>query len=330
MSKVKPRVFVTRKLPGPALEMLGRECEVEVWPEDSPPPPDILRDKVAGTQGILCLLTDRVDGDLLDAAGPDLKVVSNYAVGFDNIDVAAASSRGIPVGNTPGVLTETTADLAFALLMAGARRIVDGAKFAAAGLWESWSPTLLLGADVHAATLGILGLGRIGNSVARRARGFDMEVLYYHPSASPGRLVENARAVELDELFGRADFLSIHVPLKPETHHLIGEQALGKMKDTAVLINTARGPIVDHDALYRGLRDGQIAYAALDVTDPEPLPRSHPLYDLENCLIIPHLGSASVSTRSKMGVMAAENLLAGLAGEPLPHCVNPQVSCVST
>lgn len=322
---MSPKVFVTRQLPGPALEMIGKECELEVWPGENPPSFQSLCEKVSGIHGLLCLLTDRVDKRVLDAAGPGLKVVSNYAVGFDNIDVPEASSRGIPVGNTPGVLTETTADMAFALLMAGARRIVEGARFAEAGRWISWSPTLLLGADVHGATLGIIGLGRIGKAVARRARGFEMDVIFYHPSVRPGTRLENARAVELDELYKRADFVSLHLPLKPETHHLIGTEALEKMKSRAVLINTARGPIVDHEALFHALKKGEIAYAALDVTDPEPLQRTHPLYDLDNCLIVPHLGSASHATRAQMGLMAAENLLAGLKGERLPNCVNPEV-----
>lgn len=325
MEYMESKVFVTRRLPGPALEMMGRECKLEVWPEDEPPSHQMMCEKVAGVDGLLCLLTDTVDKEVLDAAGGGLKVVSNYAVGYDNIDIAETSSRKIPVGNTPGVLTETTADMAFALLMAGARRIVEGARFADEGRWMSWSPTLLLGEDIFGSTLGILGMGRIGRAVARRAKGFNMNVIFSHPSSPVGTSIDAARAVSLDELFERSDFLSVHVPLNNETHHMINGEVFKKMKKTAILINTARGPIVDHGALWEALESGHIAFAALDVTEPEPLPRTHPLYTLQNCLIVPHLGSASIVTRAKMGVMAAENLLAGVMGRKLPNCVNPEV-----
>jgi glyoxylate reductase len=243
------------------------------------------------------------------------------------VDVPAATTRGIPVGNTPGVLTETTADMAFALLMAAARRIVEGADYVRAGKWHTWGPTLLLGYDIHGATLGLVGLGRIGQSVARRAAGFDMNVIYYDPYGNE----EVASAVgaepraNLDDLLAEADFVSLHVPLSKDTHRLIDAEALGRMKSTSVLINTSRGPVVDPEALYDALVEGQLAYAALDVTDPEPLPTGHKLLTLPNCLVVPHVASASWATRTRMAVMAAENLLAGLRGERLPNCVNPQV-----
>jgi glyoxylate reductase len=241
--------------------------------------------------------------------------------------VAAATSRGIPVGNTPGVLTETTADMAFALLMAAARRVVEGADYVRAGRWRTWGPMLLLGHDVHGATLGIVGMGRIGQSVTRRAAGFGMRVIYFDPlcDATKGLFVDVAVQCGLDDLLAQADFVSLHVPLTESTYHLIDAAALSKMKPTAVLINTSRGPVVDSDALYEALAAGRIAYAALDVTDPEPLPAGHRLLTLPNCLVVPHIASASWATRTRMAVMAAENLLAGLRGQRLPNCVNPEV-----
>jgi lactate dehydrogenase-like 2-hydroxyacid dehydrogenase len=273
------------------------------------------------------MFANAVDSELLDAAGPGLKVISNYAVGYDNIDVAAATARGIPVGNTPGVLTETTADLAFALLMAGARRIGEGAEYVKAGEWGAWRKTMPLGRDVHRATLGIIGMGRIGRAVARRATGFDMRVIYYDPYCDPDKapFIGVGLHCELDELLAEADFVSLHVPLNEETRHLIDARALGLMKPTAILVNSARGPVVDTDALYDALAANQIAGAALDVTDPEPLPSDHKLLSLSNCLVVPHMGSATVVTRDRMAVLAAENLLAGLRGERLPNCVNPEV-----
>jgi len=323
----KPKVFVTRLIPEGGLELIRRACEVEVWPGELPPPRQVLLDRVRGLDGLLCLLTDRVDAELLDVAGPQLKVVSNMAVGYDNVDVAAATARGIPVGNTPGVLTETTADMAFALLMAAARRIVEGADYVRAGKWHTWSPTLLLGYDVHGATLGLVGLGRIGRAVARRAAGFEMRILYFDPYCDAGQapFVDLVPCCRLDDLLAEADFVSLHVPLTAETYHLIGAEALSKMKPTAVLINTSRGPVVDSEALYQALKEGRIACAALDVTDPEPLPADHKLLTLPNCLVVPHIASASHATRTRMAVMAAENLLAGLRGERLPNCVNPEV-----
>ena len=323
----KPKVFVTRAIPDRGLELLRQACHIEVWDGELPPPREALLERVRGVDGLLSLLTDPVDAGLMDAAGPGLRVISNYAVGYDNIDVAEATRRGIPVGNTPGVLTETTADMAFALLMAAARRIVEGAEYVRAGRWRTWGPKLLLGHDVHGATLGVIGMGRIGQAVTRRASGFDMRVVYFDPYCDPekGPFVGVAVRCDLADLLAEADFVSLHVPLTEETHHLIDASALARMKPTAVLINTSRGPVVDSDALYEALSAGRIAYAALDVTDPEPLPAGHKLLSLPNCLVVPHIASASWATRTRMAEMAAENLLAGLRGKRLPHCVNPQV-----
>ncbi len=322
---MKPRVFVTRELPGIALDRVSSRCELSIWKGDAPPPHKILMEKAHHMEGLLCLLTDCVDKAVMKAAGSRLKVISNYAVGFDNIDVATATSLRIPVGNTPGVLTETTADFAFALLFSLARRIVEGASIVRSGGWHSWSPTLLLGSDVYGATLGILGMGRIGQAVARRAVGFKMNVVFHDPSHRESQVFEGAKSVSFSELVSTSDYLSLHVPLNDITRHIINRDVFKEMKPTAHLINTARGQVIDQDALYDALKNGQIAGAALDVTEPEPLPGDHRLHTLTNCLIVPHLGSASTATRSKMAVMAAENLLAGLNNERLPHCVNPEV-----
>jgi lactate dehydrogenase-like 2-hydroxyacid dehydrogenase len=319
-----PRVYVARQVPEKGIDMLKEVCEVEVWEGELPVPRDVLMAKVADIDGIYCLLTERIDAELLDAA-PRLRVVSNMAVGYNNIDVDACTARGIPVGNTPGVLTDTTADCAFALLMAAARRIVEGADYVRAGNWKTWGPMLLMGPDVHGATLGIVGFGRIGQAMARRAQGFDMRVLYQDAYVSEADPALGATRVDLNTLLAESDFISLHVPLTEETYHLIGQKELRRCRPTAVLINTSRGEVVDPDALYQALLEGQIAYAALDVTEPEPLPADHRLLTLPNCIVVPHIASASVATRTKMAIMAAENLLAGLWGESLPNCVNPQV-----
>jgi glyoxylate reductase len=305
------RVFVTRQLPGGALDRLVAEHDVEVWPDSLPPPPDELLARAPELEGVLSLLTDRVDAQLLDAA-PKLRAISNYAVGVDNIDVDAATARGIPVGNTPGVLTDTTADLAVALMLGIARRLADGDAYVRRGEWRTWEPGLLLGHDLHGATVGILGLGRIGRAVARRLEGFECTVL--HTSRSGG--------VPFEDLLERSDFVSVHTPLTPETRGLIGERALRRMKPSAYLVNTARGPVVDTVALAAALHAGEIAGAALDVTEPEPLPGDHPLLDAPNLLVLPHLGSATHATRERMADMAADNLLAGLRGERMLHQVN--------
>lgn len=320
----KPTVFITRVIPEKALQMVRKHGAATVWEGELPPSRDDLLRAVAGADGLLCLLTDPVDAGVIDAA-PRLRVISQMAVGYDNIDLPAATRRRIPVGHTPGVLTDTTADFAFALLMAAARRISEAERFTRAGRWTTWGPTLLMGQDVYGATLGIVGMGRIGQAVARRARGFEMRVLYADPSEPEAAREPGAVRVDLDDLLAQADFVSLHVPLTAATERLIDARALARMKPTAILVNTARGPVVDQAALYDALVSGQIAYAALDVTDPEPIAPDDPLLSLDNCLIVPHIASSSVATRTRMAVMAAENLIAGLSGNRLPHCANPQV-----
>lgn len=321
----RPRVFVARRIPDAGLDPIRADCDVDLWEEDLPPPRDELLRRVVGRDGILTLLTDRVDDELLDAAGSQLKVVSNYAVGYDNIDVVACARRGIAVGNTPGALTETTADLAWALMLAAARRVVEGDRYVRDGHWKTWGPLLLLGSDMHGATLGVVGFGRIGQAVARRAAGFGMTVLYSSrtQAAAAVETALGARFVDLDELLDRSDFVSLHCSLSPDTRGLIGTAALARMKPTAVLVNTARGPVVDQAALAVALHDGLIAAAGLDVTDPEPIPMDDPLLALENCIVVPHIASATGATRGKMAAMAAANMLAGVRGERLPTQVPP-------
>ena len=304
-------VFVTRRLPGAALERLSAVHDVEVWPDRLPPPAGELRARAPELHGLLALLTDPIDAELL-AAAPALRAISNYAVGVDNVDLAAATELRIPVGNTPGVLTESTADLALALMLGIGRRIVEGDAFVRRGEWRTWEPGLLLGRDLNGATVGIVGFGRIGRAVARRCEGFGCEVLH-----TPD--------VELDELLERSDFVTLHAPLTPETRAIIGAEALRRMKPTAYLINTARGPMVDSYALALALHAGEIAGAALDVTDPEPLPPDHPLMEAPGLLVVPHIASATHATRERMAEMAVDNLVAGLAGERMPNCANPEV-----
>jgi glyoxylate reductase len=308
------RVFVARRLPGGAVDRLRAENEVELWTDQMPPSREELLARAPELDGLLSLLTDPVDADLI-AAAPRLRAISNYAVGVDNVDLAAATERGIPVGNTPDVLTDSTADLALALMLGIGRRIVEGAAYVRRGEWRTWEPGLLLGRDLHGATVGIVGFGRIGRAVARRCEGFGCEVLYTELDAGVG----------LDELLARSDFVTLHTPLAPDTRGLIDAAALRRMKPTAYLINTARGPLVDTDALAEALHGGEIAGAALDVTDPEPLPGDHPLFDAPGLLVVPHIASASHATRERMADMAVDNLLAGLAGERMPNCANPEV-----
>jgi glyoxylate reductase len=317
----QPKVFVTRLIPESGLSLVRDFCEVDIWPDDAPPPRDDLLRRVRDVEGLLCMLTERVDAELMDA-GPHLRVLSNFAVGVDNVDVAEATRRKIPVGNTPGVLTDATADMAFALLLAAARRLPEGQRYVREGRWGTWNPQLLLGADLAGRTLGLIGFGRIGQAVAKRARGFDLRVLFYDPTAEPAF---GAASVDLDTLLRESDFVSLHVPLAEKTRHMINAETLSRMKPDAVLVNTARGPIVDPQALYEALRSKRIFAAALDVTEPEPLPADSPLLELDNCLVVPHVGSASKRTRDQMALLAANNLIAGLKGEKLPHCVNPQV-----
>jgi len=322
-----PKVYITRRIADEALAMLRQAAELRVWEGDAPPPREVLLREVRDVDGLLCLLTDTINREVLDAA-PRLRAVSTMAVGYNHIDVVAATERGIPVGYTPGVLTETTADFAWALLMAAARRIVEGDACTRAGKWGSWGPSVLLGHDVYGATLGVVGLGRIGLAVARRAKGFQMRVLYH--SRERKRDVERQEGVEwtpdLPTLLRQADFVSLHVPMTPETRHLIGRRDLAAMKRTAVLVNTARGGVVDQRALYEALRDRTIAAAATDVAEVEPIPLDDPLLTLDNVIITPHIASASVATRTRMAVLAARNLLAGLRGEPMPSCVNPRAA----
>jgi glyoxylate reductase len=323
---MKPKVFVTRRIPQIGLEMLRQKTNVELWREPHPPDYLVLEEKARGVDGLLCMLTDRIDANLMDTIGQQLKVISQMAVGIDNIDVSAATARRIPVGNTPGVLTDTTADLAWALLMAAARRVVEGDRFVRAGKWKTWGPIDFLGLDVTGATLGIVGFGRIGQALARRARGFGMRTLYFSRRRHPEAEEEcGAKYVDLETLLREADFVSLHTNLSEETHHLMNDARLKAMKPGSILINTARGPVVDSKALHRALTSGRIAYAALDVTEPEPIKPDDPLLTLDNIIVIPHIGSASIKTRNKMATMAVENLIAGLNGERLPNCVNPQV-----
>ena len=305
------RVFVTRRLPGSALDRLSAEHDVEVWPEQLPPGREELLSRAPELEGLLSLLTDPVDAELIDAA-PALRAISNYAVGTDNVDLDAASERGIPVGNTPEVLTESTADLALALILAVSRRLVEGDAYVRRGDWLTWEPELLLGRDLHGATVGIVGRGRIGQAVGRRLEGFGCELLY----------TDVGVGVPLEELLERSDFVTLHCPLTPDTRGLIDDEALRRMKATAYLINTSRGPVVDTEALARALHNREIAGAALDVTDPEPLPGDHSLLEAPGLLVLPHIASATHATRERMAEMAVDNLLAGLAGEPMPNQAN--------
>lgn len=320
------KVFITRRLPA-ELKQLQEVANVEVWTERQPPPYDVLLEKVKSIDGLLCLLTDRIDEQLI-AAG-NLKVISQVAVGYDNIDVTAATARRIPVGHTPGVLTDATADFAWALLMAAARRVVEADRFTRAGLWQTWEPDLLLGPNITGATLGIVGFGRIGQAVARRAKGFDMRILYtsryqWEPELEKSWGVEFA---SLEELLQQSDFVTLHIPGSDETYHFFSDRHFDMMKPEAILINTARGTVVEPDALYRALASGKIAAAAVDVTEPEPIPQDSLLLTLDNLIITPHIGSASRQTRSKMAKMAIANLIAGLKGDRLPNCINPEVYC---
>ena len=319
---MKPMVYITRHLPQKAMDSLLEFCEPVVWDADLPPDRAELRKQIVNKEGLLCLLTDQIDAELIQAA-PHLRVISQCAVGYDNIDVPAATLRGIAVGNTPGVLTETTADFTFTLLAAAARRVVEGMDYVRSGQWRTWGLSLLLGQDLYASTLGIVGMGRIGEAVAQRALGFKMEILYYdHHRKQELERALGIRYAPLDELLRRADFITLHVNLTPQTRGLIGQRELSLMKPTAILINTSRGPVVDTEALYQALKQGRLAHAALDVTDPEPLPPGHPLLSLPGVTITPHIASASVATRTRMAMMAVENLRAGLAGQKLPYPVN--------
>ncbi len=322
---MKPKVFVSRLIPDEGLNLVLDACDAEVWQDELPPPREILLEKIRDKVGLLSLLTDKIDAELMDM-NPQLRVVSNYAVGFDNVDIPAATARGLPIGNTPGVLTDTTADFAFTLLMSAARRVVEGADYVRAGKWKTWGPKLLMGVDVHGATLGLVGFGRIGQAMAKRASGFDMRVLYYDQYRRAD--LEQSMGVmyaDMDTLLRESDFISIHTDLNATTRHMFNADAFSKMKASAILVNTARGPVIDHAALYDALSSGKIRVAALDVTEPEPIPMDSPLRTLPNCLVVPHIASATIATRGKMAEMAAKNLIAGVNGERLPTPVNPEV-----
>ncbi len=323
----KPRVFVTRLIPEAGLAKIRAACDAEIWTEPLPPSADIVRQKLADCDGLLSLLTERIDGPLLDVA-PKLKVVSNYAVGFNNIDIPAATERGICVGNTPGVLTDATADLAFALLMAASRRIVESHTWTLAGHWKTWEPLGHIGQDLVGRTIGIAGLGRIGTAMAKRCHGgWGMKVIYHdmHRNEQAERELGAVR-VDFDTLLRESDFISVHADLNDTTRGMFNAAAFAKMKPTCVFVNTARGPHVVEADLVEALKSGKIFAAGLDVTDPEPPRIDNPLLHLPNCVVVPHIASATVSSRNAMAEIAADNLIAGVTGQPLRAWVNPQVA----
>jgi glyoxylate reductase len=320
----KMRVFVTRRIPAAGLDRIVAQCEAEVWAGPLPPPREILLQKIPGCDGVVTLLTDRVDAEFMDTAGPQLKVISNFAVGVNNVDVAEATRRGIRVGNTPDVLTDATADMAFALLIAAARRIVEGQDYVRSGRWKTWEPLGHIGQDLWGRTLGIVGMGRIGLAMARRCRGgWNMRVLYH--DQQPNAVAEaelGAERVDFEKLLAEADFVSVHTDLNQTTQGMFNAAAFARMKKSAIFLNSARGPIHNQEDLYEALRSGTIFAAGLDVTDPEPLDLADPLLQLPNCVIAPHIASATVSSRNGMAEIAADNLLAGLQGKPLRCGVN--------
>ncbi len=321
----KPKVFVTRVIPAAGLDRVRADCDADVWDGALPPAADVLRAKAKSCDGLLSLLTDKIDASLMDAC-PKLRVISNYAVGFNNVDIPAATDRGIRVGNTPGVLTDATADLAFALMIAAARNVVSGHAYTLSGKWKTWEPMGHIGQDLAGATLGVVGMGRIGAALAKRCvGGWGMKVLYndLHRNADAEREL-GAKRVDLDVLLAQSDFVSLHANLTEGTHGMFDAAAFRKMKRTAVFVNTARGPLVVEKDLHDALANGDIFAAGLDVTDPEPPLMNNPLLKLANCVIAPHVASATVATRTAMANIAADNLLAGLDGRPLPHWVNPE------
>ncbi len=324
----EPRIFITRAIPSTGLQLIEKSFKVDIWPEYAPPPRATLLERVRNTDALVSLLSDKIDAEVL-AAAPKLKIISQLAVGFDNIDIAEATRRGICVTNTPDVLTEASADFAFAMLMAVARRVVEADRYVREGNWKvAWHPSMLLGQDIFAATLGIIGAGRIGQAVARRGRGFNMRILYSSGSAKPEfeRTCE-ARRVDLETLLKESDFVSLHCPLTDQTRHLIDAGHLAMMKPGAFLINNSRGPVVDERALYEALEAGRIAGAALDVFANEPTPAENPLLRLKNVVVAPHISSASTATREKMSQMVAANLTDFFAGKKPPHLVNSEAFC---
>ncbi len=323
---MRPKVFITREIPERGLSKIKEFFDVDLWTDEAPPPKSVIIERVKDVDALVPLLTDPIDAEVFDSA-PKLRIVSQYAVGYDNIDLKEATKRGIYVTNTPGVLTETVADFAFALMLAVARRVVEADKYVREGKWKvGWHPLMMIGSDVYERTLGIIGMGRIGSAVARRAKGFGMKVLYY--DAIRREDLEKELGVEytdMDKLLEESDFVSLHVPLTPETYHLIGEEQLRKMKPTAFLINTSRGKVVDQKALYKALKEGWIAGAGLDVFEQEPIPPDDPLLQLNNVVLAPHAASASYETRSRMAEIVAENLIAFLNGKVPPTLVNKEV-----
>ena len=320
------RTFVSRQIFPEYLQKIKDESDAQIWEDELPPPRDVLLGKVIGIDGILCLLTDQIDKELMEAAGPQLKVISQIAVGYNNIDIPEATKRGIPVGYTPDVLTQTTADATLALMLAAARRVTESERAVRAGEWRTWHPLHFLGQDLYGSTVGIIGMGRIGLEVAKRCLGFDTKILYYDKGRREDLEADYPlNFVDFDTLLMESDFVSLHTVLDDSTYHLISDEAFDKMKTNSVLVNAARGPIVDPKALYKALKDGRIAAAGLDVTEPEPIPMNDPLLTLENCVIVPHTASASVSTRREMSRISATNLLNGINGEKLLTCVNPEV-----
>jgi glyoxylate reductase len=322
----RPKVYVTRELSERGLNIIKKRFDTEVWPDYAPPPKKVIVEKVKNVDGLVPLLSDKIDAEIFNAA-PKLKIVAQLAVGFDNIDVQEATKRGIYVTNTPEVLTDTTADFAWALLMAVARRVVEADKYVRNGQWEvSWHPSMLAGRDVYDSTIGIVGAGRIGYAVAKRAKGFNMKILFYDVIPRPEMEKDlGAKRVDLDTLFKEADFISVHVPLMKETYHLVNTERLKLMKKTAYLINNSRGPVVDEKALYAALKEGRIAGAGLDVFEQEPTPIDNPLLKLHNVVVAPHISSASVETRAKMSEMVADNLVGFFEGRKPPNLVNPDV-----
>jgi glyoxylate reductase len=320
---LKPKVYLTRKLSDEIIARLENVCEVSMWQEENlPVPREVLEHEIQEVDGLFCLLTEKIDAPLLEKA-KNLKIIANMAVGYNNIDIDAATVKKITVTNTPGVLTETTADLTFALMMATARRLVEASDYLRQGNWETWSPMLLTGQDIYGATLGIIGMGRIGEALAKRAQAFDMKVMYHNRSRKPEAEQQLGLIyAELGTLLKESDFVCVLAPYSPETHHLIGETQLSMMKKSAILINTARGGIVDETALYDALAKGKIWAAGLDVFEQEPIPQTHPLLTLSNVVMLPHIGSASIGTRLRMGHMAADNLLKALTNETPPNQVN--------
>lgn len=322
----KLKVYVTREIPERGLNLIKKHFDTEVWPEYAPPPKKIIIEKARNVDALVPLLSDKIDAEVFDAA-PKLKMVAQLAVGFDNIDLKEATKRGIYVSNTPEVLTDSTADFAWALILAVARRVVEGDRYVRAGKWKvGWHPSMMQGRDVYGATIGVVGAGRIGYAVAKRATGFGMKILFYDVIPRPEMERDfGAKRVDMETLLKESDFVSVHVPLMKETHHLINAERLRLMKKTAYVINNSRGPVVDEKALYDALKEGRIAGAGLDVFEQEPTPLDNPLLKFDNVVVAPHISSASYETRSRMAEIVAENLIAFFEGKKPPTLINPDV-----